>query len=136
MNRKFSMILLIGAILLFAQPSGAFSSDTEVLIETEADYILQCQFMEQSDAAYGCINNVFGLPTWVVPRENALAILGLIKANQILVKPLYLERAQLAIDYLVKVQDVDGAWFNQYSYTTPGDPGNPDNREALAKSPT
>lgn len=136
MDRKFSMILLVGAILLFTQPSNALSSDTEVLIETEADYILQCQFMEQSDAAYGCINNVFGLPTWVVPRENALAILGLIKASQILGKPLYLERAKLAIDYLMKVQDVDGAWYNQYSYTTPGDPGNPSNREALAKSPT
>lgn len=136
MDRKSGMIFSLSVILLLVQPCKAIGLDIKALVETEANYILQCQFMDESNDAYGCINNVFGAPTWVVPRENAMAILGLIKASQMLGNSLYLERAQLAADYLVRVQDVDGAWRNQYSYTTPGDPGNPDNRESLAKSPT
>jgi hypothetical protein len=57
----------------------------------EADYILACQYMAQGDA-YGAINNVYGKPTWVVPGENATAILGLIMASEILNDPLYMQR--------------------------------------------
>lgn len=102
----------------------------------EADYILSCQFMDETNPAYGCINNVYGEPTWVVPRENAMAILGLIMAKSILGDDTYFTRTQLAAGYLCKVQDVDGAWYNQYSYITPGDPNNLNNKEAWAKSPT
>jgi hypothetical protein len=106
------------------------------LVQMEADYILQCQFIDESNPAHGCINDIFGLPTWVVPRENAMAILGLIMAKGILGQDSYLARAQLAAGYLCKVQDADGAWYNQYSYITPGDPNNLNNKEAWAKSPT
>ncbi|MDD5348367.1 MAG: hypothetical protein PHT59_07125, partial [Candidatus Omnitrophica bacterium] len=85
--------------------------------------------------AYGAINNIQGDPTWVVPRENAMAILGLVKAADILENPAYRERARLCAEYLIKVQDGDGAWYNQYSFAAPGS-GNPDDKESLAKSPT
>jgi len=89
---------------------------TEDKIESEANYILSCQYLDGGDA-YGCINNVRGEPTWVVPRENAMAILGLIIASEVLDDDSYLDKAQLAADYLVRVQDTaDGAWYDQYNY--------------------
>ena len=90
------------------------------MAKIEADYILSCQLTDTVDPAYGCINNVAGVPTWVVPRENAMAILGLLMAEDLYPGNDYRNRAGLAADYLVKVQDSDGAWFNQYRYTTPG----------------
>ncbi len=110
--------------------------DFKELARIEADYILSCQYVSETDPASGAINNVYGLPTWVVPRENALAILALVQAAEILDDEQYIQRARLAADYLVRIQDTDGAWYNQYRYTTAGDPDNPDSSETLAKSPT
>ncbi len=97
------------------------------LVKIEADYILQCQYIQQIDPANGCINNVYGAPTWVVPRENAMAILGLIMASEILNEPAYKDRAQLAADYLIRIQQQDGAWADQYNYAVP---------VIMSKSPT
>lgn len=89
-------------------------------VKLEAGYILSSQFVsDPSSAAYGAINNVAGDPTWIVPRENALAILGLLQAAETLKDPSYRERAELAASYLISVQDVDGGWFDQYSWTDP-----------------
>lgn len=84
----------------------------------EADYITASQYISPTDLAHGAINNVYGQPTWVVPSENAIAVLGLIMASNTLGDSAYLSRAQLATDYLINVQASDGAWYNQYSYTT------------------
>ena len=105
------------------------------LAETEANYILECQFQDETSPAHGAINNIYGDPTWVVPRENAMAILGLVLAGDILENDTFRQRAQLTADYLVKIQDKDGAWFNQYNYVAPGS-GIVDDKESLAKSPT
>lgn len=131
--KKIKLIVLCVILMFFV--SGVCQAD-EILdrVRSEADYILSCQYLGSS--GYGAINNVSGFPTWVVPRENAMAILGLILSADRLNVNLYLERAQIAVDYLVRVQQADGAWCNQYGYDTPGDINNPDNKEALAKSPT
>ncbi|OGF21532.1 hypothetical protein A2Y83_03065 [Candidatus Falkowbacteria bacterium RBG_13_39_14] len=106
-------------------------------IRKEANYILSCQYAANpNNPAYGAINNARGKPNWISPRENALAILGLLIASEKLDNAIYKERAELAADYLIRVQDLDGAWYNQYSYTTPVDPANPKNIKALWKSPT
>ncbi len=89
-------------------------------IKLEADYILNCQYIENSqNPAYGAINNVYGAPTWVVPGENAVAIMGLIEASKVLNDPLYIQRAEFTADYLVRIQDSDGGWYDQYNYATP-----------------
>jgi len=89
-------------------------------IRMEADYIVSCQYAYDSDSvAFGAINNVHGSPTWIVPGENAIAIMGLVAASEALNSPMYKLRAELAADYLVKVQDDDGAWYIQYSYARP-----------------
>ncbi|RLI52792.1 MAG: hypothetical protein DRP09_17200, partial [Candidatus Thorarchaeota archaeon] len=49
-------------------------------VTLEANYILSCQYNNPESSAYGAINNVKGEPTWVVPGENAMAILGLLEA--------------------------------------------------------
>jgi len=105
----------------------AVSVKTGALVKLEADYILSCQYLSLSDPASGAINNVYGAPTWVVPRENALAILGLERTATCLNKSLYRTRAQQAMNYLVRVQQPDGSWYDQYSYLTP---------VVLSKSPT
>jgi len=98
--------------------------DRLALTRMEAEYIVACQDMDLTSPAYGAINNVYGRATWVVPSENAMAILGLVLAAEILPDPNYLTHAQLAADYLVRVQDSDdGAWCNQYDYDKPSDPG-------------
>jgi hypothetical protein len=125
--------LFIAAVFAFASSAAAQENFPE-MAKIEADYILSCQLTDTVDPAYGCINNVAGAPTWVVPRENAMAILGLLIAEELYPGNDYRNRACAAADYLVKVQDSDGAWFNQYRYTTPGDEGNTD--ESLSKSPT
>lgn len=96
-------------------------------VKLEADYILSAQYLKQGDRASGAINNVFGAPTWVVPRENAMAIIGLARASDCLGSSLYLSRAQQALDYLVRMQQADGSWYDQYSYASPA---------VLSKSPT
>ncbi len=96
-------------------------------VKVEADYILSAQYTKKNDPASGAINNVFGAPTWVVPRENAMAILGLARASDCLGSSIYVQRAQQAADYLVRVQGADGSWYDQYSYA---------NAAVLSKSPT
>jgi hypothetical protein len=89
------------------------------MIRLEADYIMASQYINTADSAHGAINNVYGRPTWVVPSENAMAILGLVVASEVLSDAAYLNRAQLAANYLTRVQNLDGAWYDQYSYTHP-----------------
>lgn len=96
------------------------------LVRREADYIVSCQYLGGGNA-HGAINDVQGNPTWVVPRENAMAILGLLRAAEFLDDDLYRQRAQAAGDYLVRVQQPDGSWANIYSYDVVTD---------SAKSPT
>jgi hypothetical protein len=94
----------------------------------EAKYTVSNQFLSPGNLADGAINNVSGAPTWVVPRENALAILNLISSASLTGDPSYLDNAVRAADYLVRVQDpTDGGWFDQYDYAVP---------VALSKSPT
>jgi hypothetical protein len=97
-------------------------------VRLEANYILACQHRAQGPF-HGAINNVYGAPTWVVPSENAMAILGLVHASEVLHDPTYRDRAEQAADFLIRVQDpVDGAWYNQYDHNVPG-------AYDLAKSP-
>jgi hypothetical protein len=51
-----------------------------------------------------------------------MAILGLDLATQRLDDPVYRARAEDAANYLVSVQQPDGAWCNQYNYATCVDP--------------
>ena len=123
MNRKISMVVIglvvVSVMILSGSAHESSISKTEEKIATEADYILSCQYTKHPQhPAYGAINNIYGDPTWVVPRENAMAILGLIVASEVLNNESYREKAQLAADYLIKIQDPsDGAWYDQYSYT-------------------
>jgi len=97
--------------------TGKVYADTEDDIRLEGDYILSCQYTADSSSdAYGAINNIYGDPTWVVPGENAVAIMGLVRASEVLGDDLYEQRADLAADYLAKVQAPDGGWYDQYSY--------------------
>lgn len=91
------------------------------LVRLEADYILVCQYLKQNDVANGAINNVYGAPTWVVPRENAMAILGLLRAHECLNIPNYVTKANDCMNYLIKIQPQDGGWFDQYKYANVAD---------------
>ncbi len=122
--------LAIPACACFAQ------EDFTHLAMVEADYIVSCQYDNPADPAHGAINNLFGPPTWVVPRENAMAILGLLMAEELWPGNGYRQNAELAADYLARVQDKDGAWFNQYHYAVPGSDNPPADNEDKAKSPT
>jgi hypothetical protein len=135
MSKRF---ISCGAFLIFSLlSSGSWAQDYSFreMAETEAHYILKCQFIDENSPAYGAINNIYGQPTWVVPKGNAMAILGLVLASDILGDDSYRQKAQLTADYLIRVQDKDGAWFNQYNFIQPGS-GNPEDKESLAKSPT
>ena len=113
---KIWFLLVISGVFFI---TGVFADDNED-IRLEAEYILSCQYIgDSSSDAHGAINNVYGEPTWVVPGENAMAILGLITASEVLGDDLYRQRANLAADYLVRVQAEDGAWYDQYEYDTP-----------------
>lgn len=104
--------------------------DTKQLTKLEAEYILSCQYLNPQNSSHGIINNVYGALTWVVPRENGLAILGLVEAARILGSQKYLDRANLAADALIGLQDPrDGAWYDQYDHNQPY-------KEGLSKSPT
>ncbi len=104
----------------FIRESGA-AVTPEDKIKIEADYIPACQYTVPGEA-YGALNNIYGAPTWVVPSENTMAILGLDLAAQLLADPLYRDRAEAAADYLVRVQQPDGAWCDQYDHATCIDP--------------
>lgn len=98
-----------------------FNQNNLQIARIEADYIVSCQMKNNSNVAFGAINNIHGQPTWVVPRENALAILGLLKATELLATQAqennYRYNAEIAANYLVRIQESDGAWCDQYSYT-------------------
>ncbi len=119
---------------LFLVLAGKLFPQTAADLEREADYILKCQYLSSSpssDPAHGALNNVFGLPTWVSPRENALAILGLLRAAEVLKKPLYAQRAALAGGYLLRLQDpADGAWASQFDHDRVVDGSKPPNQTA------
>ncbi len=134
MARRFIFIVSLLMFSMLGARAWAQDYTFRELAETEAGYILKCQFTDSNSPAYGAINNLYGSPTWVVPRENAMAILGLVLAGDILGNDSYRQKAELAADYLVKVQDKDGAWFNQYNFIQPGS-GIPEDKESLAKSP-
>lgn len=116
MNTK---IVAFGLVIVLVFNSGMSSAlSKEEKIKIEADYILSCQIEDPQHPAYGVINNVYGKPTWIVPRENAMAILGLIVASEVLDSESYLEQAQLAADFLLELQNSsDGAWCNHYNCT-------------------
>lgn len=112
-------------------------------IRLSANYILACQYNAADDTgtpdwlADGCINDIYPAPDingiqhfdWVVPRENAMAILGLELAFEKTADLAYREAAGRAIMYLANIQDAaDGAWYNQYDKCTP--------HNDLDKSPT
>ncbi|MFH1283622.1 MAG: hypothetical protein ABII27_08155 [bacterium] len=123
------MLLTAAISFLCGSIKLACANDVLTKIQSEADYILECQYMTPGPA-YGAINNIYGDPSWVVPRENAMAILGLIMASEALNSTIYMDRAQITADYLVSVQDTeDGAWYNQYNFGEPHSDG-------LSKSPT
>lgn len=110
---------------------GDYILDLNEKIKLEADYLVACQYLNPGDIAHGAINDVHtptAPPDYVVPRENGMAILGLLKAYEVLGDVTYLQRANLSMDYLVRVQEVDGSWRDEYDYRTP--PG------SLSKSPT
>ncbi|RZB32935.1 MAG: hypothetical protein AEth_00281 [Candidatus Argoarchaeum ethanivorans] len=132
MNKKIIAVILIVVLALSVGTASAWTKEEKMKIE--ADYILSCQYIKDPQhPAYGAINNVYGDPTWVVPRENAMAILGLIVASEALNDTSYLEQAQLAADYLIKIQDQsDGAWYNHYNSAIDGGI----KVEDYAKSPT
>ncbi len=113
--KRWFLVVISGAFFI----AGAYADDNDD-IRLEADYILSCQYTADSSSdAYGAINNVYGAPTWVVPGENAVAIMGLIRASDVLGNDLYRQRANLAADYLLRVQAKDGAWYDQYGYASP-----------------
>ncbi len=121
-------MVCLSILLVLQNAAFVVAGTVEEKIRREADYILTCQYLNPSHPAHGAINNVYGKPTWVVPRENGMAILGLILASEVLHDTSYLAKANLAADYLVSIQDSqDGAWANQYNYTAVVD---------AAKSPT
>ena len=116
MAKRLGVLILLGTFFLGLSFARAQDYTFRELAETEAGYILKCQFIDENSPASGSINDIYGGPTWVVPRENAMAILGLLVAGDVLENDTYRQRAQLTADYLVKVQDKDGAWYNQYNY--------------------
>jgi hypothetical protein len=100
----------------------AAQGSLESKVRREADYILACQFTaEPGSPAYGAINDVYGKPTWVVPAENANAMLALCLASGILGDARLAERAELAADFLLRIQDADGAWADRYEYADAAD---------------
>ncbi|MDD5020008.1 MAG: PEP-CTERM sorting domain-containing protein [Candidatus Omnitrophica bacterium] len=117
MKRRMACLLVFLAAGAVFSSAGFAELTTQEATRLEADYILSCQYLQDGSGANGAINNVYGDPTWVVPGENAVAIMGLLAASEALGDDVYRQRAQLAGDYLVRMQNTsDGAWYDQYSY--------------------
>ncbi|HTL71544.1 MAG TPA: hypothetical protein VL404_09675 [Candidatus Eisenbacteria bacterium] len=113
---------------LFTQDAQLRPPASAADVALEAGYVVSSQFLSAGDPANGAINNVYGAPTWIVPRENALAIINLIQSAEITQDASYLAKAELAASYLVRVQDqTDGGWYDQYDHATP---------VSFSKSPT
>lgn len=109
-----------------------YSPAQKAAAQREAGYILESQFEDPASFFDGAINNVYGAPTWIVPRENALAMLALLQASEVLKDPSYRTQAERAGDFLIRVQDEDGGWFDQYDWRNPADHPETDG----SKSPT
>lgn len=100
---------------------------TKTKVRIEADYILatQCDELDVKDTGcpFGALNNVTvgsgGDWDYIVPRENAMAILGLIMASEVTGDPKYRTRAEWVADYLISIKRDNGAWFNQYRNREP-----------------
>ena len=107
--RRFKRVLLIAMMLMSFQVPAARA---QLLIDLkipqhhsflspfgikllEANYIYLCQYRNAASPANGAINNIYGSPTWVVPRENALAILGLLEVGRAYKMSSYINAAQL-----------------------------------------
>ena len=123
MNRRTAAVVAgLGAAILGA---GHVAADPPpvcqdpALVQLEADYIAAAQYVNSKDNASGAINTIAGPPTAVVPRESAFAILGLLRAADCLANAAYRTRAQNAMEYLLRVQDQQGGWFDQYRYEKP-----------------
>jgi len=133
--KSWTMVMALAAAMALAacgqqSPTapGAFRADPDLLtpakgkpnnggsLQIEYDYLRACQYVSPGSPGHGAINNVCGAPTWVVPGEVAMAALALQAGG-------YAAEAQLACDYLARVQRSDGSWYNQYSYDTPVDLG-------------
>jgi hypothetical protein len=102
-------------------------------IAAEANFILSTQLNNHKHPAYGALNDVpAGFMQqwfWIVPRENALAMMGLLLAHELIGEESYKEAALRVASFLPKIQDpTDGSWFNQYYFLKPFDD--------VAKSPT
>jgi hypothetical protein len=102
-------------------------------VTLEANYLLKCQIQ---DTAYGeedrgCFNDVIpgSGPSWVVPRENGTAILGLIEAYQDRGLEAYKTSVLRAAAYLRQRQEEDGSWCENYNEVS-------DTRTGLNKSPS
>jgi hypothetical protein len=96
--------------LLLVTALSAIGANTTI----EFEHILNCQVSNPSDPAYGAINNVWGAPTWIVPGEMAVAATALKRGG-------FVAEAHAAADYLVRVQNADGSWCNQYNGTAIAD---------------
>ncbi len=140
---KAGFIFIILPILITFSIGGAFLQPPSGLnykentpltkeekVKLEAEYLYLSQYKNPDNPAFGAINNIYaaptakdpyGEPTWIVPREMSNAILGLLLASAILPNDStnFIKGVQWAADYLIKVQDKDGAWFDQYSYVSP-----------------
>lgn len=94
-------------------------------LESEARYIISTQNPDS-----GAFNNVFPGDgwTWISPRENAIAIIALLRLYNSTQNEEYHAPAIKAVNYLASIQAEDGSWFNQYANSEPSDD--------LGKSPT
>ncbi len=110
MGRFLFLIFLTAAVLNIPLANAAVEHNPNL----ELQHIINCQVTDPQDIAYGAINNVWGEPTWVMPGEMAIAAYVLFKAG-------YVENARIACDYLVKIQNTDGSWCNQYDHLTATD---------------
>lgn len=117
MKTKLSLTLITATTIFLLQTLVVdCSADLSLAekIRLEADYLVACQYFNPGDAAHGAINDIYGYPTWIVPRENGMAILGLLLAAETLQDTNYRDRANISMDFLVSIQEEDGAWCDQY----------------------
>lgn len=111
MRRLLVLTVALFVSLAFLSLMATSVTVDEERMRTEADYILSCQCTDKDSPAYGAINDVLGDPTWVVPSEVSMAGLGLLVAFE----NKYRRGAELAVEYLIRVQQKDGSWCGQYN---------------------
>jgi hypothetical protein len=83
-------------------------------VSLEANHLLNCQ--TKSGSAAGAINDADPVngPSWIVPRENGTAVLGLIESFKATGNAAFKDGALLAAGYLQRRQEPDGAWCEYY----------------------